>query len=189
MADQALYFVDSNVIPPGGLFFYEAHGERATGRTLVEILPKVRAIMARHGIPGLAESALAAYMCPRIPNPGMYCRGPQVPSAHVRPHVAIKESLPYCRRQVAAFDEISRRMRICQECPAHAREWCPTCSGHVSAMMSAFGKRRTELPEDTLSGVCQCAKAYELAIASVEYGEDEPVWEGVPDTCWRKADV
>ena len=183
------FFIDNNFIPPGGLFFFEAAGERATGRTFVEIIPKVRAILARHGIKGFAESLLAEYMCPRMPNPGAYCRGELVPAAHVRPHVAIRESLPYCKRQVVAFDVIERRMRKCQECPMHKREWCPTCTGHVSSMMQAFGKRRTALPEDTLSGVCQCARAYELAIASVEYGEKEPVWEGVPDTCWRKTDV
>lgn len=184
-----VFFKESNFVPPGGLFFYEAGGERAVGRTLVEILPKVRAINARHGIQGTAEAALAAYMCPRIPNAGAYCRGADVPGAHVLPHAALRASMPYCRRHVVAFDVIERRMRACQACPRHARDWCPTCSGHVSAMLNAFGKRRTALPEDTLSGVCQCAKAYEIAIASVEYGEDEPVWEGVPDTCWRKVDV
>lgn len=189
MSAPAVYFRDVNFLPPGGLFFYETHGERVVGRTFLEIAPKVRALMAKHGIPGLAESELAAYMCPRMPDPGRYCRGARVPLAHVVPHVAIANSLPYCSRRVVAFDEIERRMRVCSACPKHRRDWCPTCSGHVSRMMSAFGGRRRKVPEDTLAGVCQCAKAYEMAIASVEYGEGDKVWDGVPDTCWRKTGV
>lgn len=184
-----VFFIDVNNVPPGGLYFYETHGEKVTARTFLEIAPKVRALMEKYHIGGLAETEVAAYMCPRIPNPGAYCRGEMVPEAHVRPHVAIKESLVYCKRRVVDFDVISRRMRVCSTCPCHKREWCPTCSGHVSAMMTAFGGRRPAVPEDTLSGVCQCAKAYEIAIASVEYGKDDKVWEGVPDSCWRNRDV
>lgn len=184
-----VYFKDVNMVPPGGLFFYETHGERVVGRTFLEIAPKVRALMAKYGIRGLAESEVAAYMCPRIQDPGRYCRGPAAPAAHVPAPAAIANSLPYCSRRVVAFDEIERRMRVCQKCPKHARDWCPTCSGHVSRMMAAFGGRRPKLPEDSTSGVCQCAKAYEIAIASAEYEKGEKAWEGVPETCWRNGDV
>lgn len=184
-----VFFKDVNNVPPGGMYFYETHGERVTGRTFLEIKPKVMALMEKYGIPGLAEQAVAEYMCPLIPNAGAYCRGDNVKAEHVRPHDALNNSLPYCDRQVVPFDRIERRMQICVTCPKHARDWCPTCSGHVSTMRKAFGKRRTELPEDRLSGVCQCAKAYEIAIASVEYPTDEKIWDGAPDTCWRKTDV
>lgn len=184
-----VYFRDPNFPPPGGMFFYETHGERVAARTFIEIAPQVRALMAKYNIPGTAEMELAAYMCPRIPDAGSYCRGATVPSAHVVPHVAIKNSLPYCSRPVVPFDEIERRLRACAKCPHHRRDWCPTCSGHVSQIMSAFGGRRKKVPEDTLSGVCQRAKAYEMAIASVEYGEGEPAWEGTPGTCWRNTRV
>lgn len=191
-----VFFLDVNNTPPGGLYFYETHGERVVGHTFLEIAPRVRALMEKYRIPGTAEGEVAAYMCPRIPNPGAYCRGTQVPAAHVRSHEAIVESLKYCRRRVVSFDKVSRRLRVCAECPQHKREWCPTCSGHVSQMQQVpdskgipFGKRRPHVPEDTLSGVCQCAKAYEMAIASIDYEPDEPAWKGVPVTCWRKTDV
>lgn len=189
MASAKLFFRDVNNPPPGGLYFYETHGEKVTARTFIEIAPKVRALMAKYGIKGIAENELAAYMCPRLPNPGAYCRGETVPLAHVVPHVAIKESLPYCARRVVDFDVISQRMRVCAECPQHKRDWCPTCNGHVALMRSAFGSKRPPVPEDTLAGVCQCAKAYEMAIASVVYEPDEPVWVGAPSTCWRKTNV
>lgn len=186
---DSVFFKDVNMLPPGGWFFYEVNGEHVQARTFLEIAPKVRALMNKYGIKDTAEAAVASYMCPRIPNPGRYCRGAAVPAAHVVPHVAIANSLPYCKRRVVPFDQIERRLRICAACPHHKREWCPTCTGHVSAMMSAFGGRRKPLPEDTLAGVCQKAKAYEHAIASVDFEEGEPVWEGTPDTCWRKTGV
>lgn len=183
------WFRTVNFIPPYGVFFYETHGEKVTGRTFLEIEPKVRALMAKYSIKGLPEQEVAAYMCARMPDPGRYCRGSEVKAPHVRPREAISNSLPYCSRRLVDFAEISRRLRICAACPMHARDWCPTCSGHVSRMEAAFGGRRPKQPEDAVSGVCQCAKAYEIAIASVEYGKDEAAWEGAPDTCWRKSDV
>lgn len=183
------WFNTVNFIPPYGLFFYETHGEKVVGRTFLEIEPKVRALMAKYSIPGLPEQEVAAYMCPRLPDSGRYCRGKTVAPRHVRPQEAIANSLPYCSRNLVDFAEISRRLRICAKCPKHARDWCPTCSGHVAKMESAFGGRRPRQPEDAVSGVCQCAKAYEIAIASVEYAKDEATWDGVPGTCWRKTDV
>ena len=188
-SDGHVFFHNVNNPPPGGLYFYETHGERVVARTFIEIEPKVRALMEKYGIKGLPEVEVAKYMCPRIPNPGAYCRGSNVTAAHIRPHAAIVNSLPYCKRQPVAFDIIERRLQICHDCPQHARDWCPTCSGHVSRILHEFNGKRTSLPQDKLSGVCQCAKAYEMAIASVEYGDDEKIWEGAPDTCWRKKDV
>lgn len=184
-----VFFRDVNMTPPGGLYFCEIGGERVQAHTFLEIAPRVRELMRKHGVEGTAEMVVAAYMCPRIPNPGLYCRGAAVPAAHVNSRDAIANSLPYCSRRVVPFDVIERRMRVCAACPMHKRDWCPTCTGHMSRMKSAFGGRRRAVPEDTLSGVCQKAKAYEYAIASVEYGEGETVWAGVPDTCWRKTGV
>lgn len=184
-----VFFRDVNNPPPGGLYFYETHGERVTARTFIEIEPRVRKLMEKYHIGGLPEEEVARYMCSRIRDPGRYCAGPEVPKANVRPHEAIDEALKYCSRQVVPFDVIERRMQVCHTCPKHSRDWCPTCSGHVSKMLDAFGGRRTRMPVDSASGVCQCARAYEMAIASVEYAADEPVWDGAPDTCWRKNDV
>ena len=99
-----VFFKDVNNVPPGGMYFYETHGERVTGRTFLEIKPKVMALMEKYGIPGLAEQAVAEYMCPLIPNAGAYCRGNNVKAEHVRPHEALNNSLPYCDMQDRAQD-------------------------------------------------------------------------------------
>ena len=186
---SSVYFRDINVVPPGGLFFYETHGERVSARTFLEIKPKVMALMEKYNIPGIAEAEVARYMCSIIPNAGAYCKGKNVEPEHVRPSEAVRNSIPYCSRQVVPFDKIEQRLRTCAQCKRHARDWCPTCTGHVTTIMNLFNGRRKDLPEDTLSGVCQSAKAYEIAIASIEYDKDESVWDGAPDTCWRYEDV
>ena len=200
MSGKHMFFKNINNPPPGGMYFYETHGHRIAAKTFLQIELTVRHLMEKYGINGLPEEEVARYMSTRIPNPGAYIVGMEagagaggksvpVSTPHVTARDAIANTLPYCSRQVVPFDVIERRMQKCASCPKHARDWCPTCSGHVSRMMSAFGGRRTKLPVDSVSGVCQCAKAYEMAIASVEYAPDEKIWDGAPDTCWRKQDV
>lgn len=185
-----VFFRDLYNPPPGGLWFYETHGEKVVAHTYGELLPKVVALMKKYGIEGYPESVIAEYMCARIPNAGAYCKGANVPAPHTGPRDAIRNSEPYCRRQVVPFDVIERRLRICSTCPKNARDWCPTCTGHLARIRFLLAsKGRPDLPEDSMSGVCQCAQAYEAAIASVEYKPDEEVWEGAPDTCWRRQDV
>lgn len=183
-----VFFRDVNLPPPGG-FFFEYAGERARGPTFVSIEPAVRGIMRRHGIPGTPEMAVAAYMCPKLDDPGRYCRGPVVPEMHTTAAEAMANSVKYCSRNVVPFDRIARREAVCLKCPKHRRHWCPTCTGHPDRIRGLMGGRRPDIPEDRLSGVCECAKAYEYAVASVEYAADEPIWSGAPETCWRRRDV
>lgn len=183
-----VYFRDVNAAPPGG-YFCEIRGERVSGKTFVEIEPKVRKLMAKYNVLGLPEAVIASYMCPRMDDPGRYCRGAVVPDAHTRPSVAFERSIPYTSKNVVPFDRIERRETVCSKCPKHARHWCPTCSGHPARLLEMFKGRRPALPVDKVTGVCECAKAYEFALASVEYGADEKIWEGAPETCWRYNDV
>lgn len=188
MADKPIYFYDVNNAPPGG-FFCEIHGERVTGRTFVEIEPKVRALMYKYNVTGLPESVIARYMASRIDNPGRYLKGAAVPVARVQPTEAYTNSVPYTKRHVVAFDKIERRLSVCTKCSKHSRDWCPTCAGHPARLKSMFAEKRPSLPVDTVTGVCQCAKAYEMIISSVEYSPEEGIWEGAPKTCWRYNDV
>lgn len=188
MASNTVYFRDVGAVPPGG-YFCEIRGEKVTGRTFIEIEPKVRRLMNKYGIPGLPEMLVAAYMCPRLDDPGRYCRGATVPVPHTRAKDAFENSVPYTKKPVVQFDRIERREIICTKCPKHQRHWCPTCSGHPSKLAAMFAGRRPDLPVDKVTGVCECAKAYEYAVASVEYGKDEKIWEGAPETCWRYNDV
>ena len=187
-SNTPLYFHDVNMAPPGG-YFCEINGERVSGRTFIEIEPKVRMLMSKYNIPGLPESVVATYMCPKLDDPGRYCRGPVVPIAHTRPREAFENSIPYTSKPVVSFDKIERRESVCIRCPKHKRDWCPTCSGHPARLSGLFRGKRPSLPVDRVTGVCECAKAYECAIASVDYTPDEKIWEGAPETCWRYNDV
>lgn len=188
MATRLYRFSSTDFTPPQGLFFYETHGRKAVGRTLAEIAPKVRALMERFSINGTPEDAVAEYMCPRVP--GLPCVQPGAAKARgtVAPKEAMANSLPYCAMPPAAPETAKARIEACARCPRHERNWCPTCAGHADAADREFAKHGRQRPRtglDARSGVCACAKAYELAVASVEYGAGEPVWDGAPDTCWR----
>lgn len=181
---MSTYFKTTNISPRSG-FFYETHGEKVSARYYVDIVPRVRALMKKYNIPGTVEEVVAEYMCPRIPESSFLCTG-NYERAAIYPREALANAMPYTSRRVVTFDVIEDRLRTCMECPMHTRDFCVTCTGHAGRMLAAFGRRRPSLPEDRGSGICRCAKAYELALASVEYPDDEPVWEGAPDTCWRK---
>lgn len=191
MADAGpVYFKDTRATPPGGVFFYVAPGgERVEGRHFSEIERRVAALLEKYHDPRSVERAVAEYMCPRISGADWFCQGPVVASPSVRPPQALSNSLPYCRRSMVPFDVIERRMQVCLSCPKHVREWCPSCTGHLARLDREMRGRRPHLAEDRPSGVCSCAKAYEYALASVEYAPGEPIWEGTPDSCWRKTDV
>ena len=180
----SVYFRNPN-IPPAGGFFYELNGEKVTGRFFCDIEPKVRALLRKYNRTETAEEAVAGYMCPRIPEASWMCTG-GFTKAKIQPSEALRNSTVISEgREVVPFDEIERRRRACMACPMHTREFCVTCTGHMERIMLLYGGRRQRVPEDAGSGICRCAKAYEAAIASVEYGKDEPGWEGSPDTCWR----
>ena len=180
-----VFFKNVNIAPHGG-FFYETHGEKVSGAHFCDIEGRVRALMRKYGIPGTVEQVVAEYMCPRIPEAGYLCSGVVPKAASVLPHEAMKNSEAYCGRQVVPADEIMRRLQTCMKCPRHTREFCVTCTGHMNRILLSFNGRRMAVPEDRGSGICRCARAYEAAMASVDYGPDEPVWEGAPDTCWRR---
>lgn len=185
MSEGPVYFKNVNSTPAGG-FFYELNGEKVTGRFFCEIEPKVRALLRKYGRTETAEEAVAGYMCPRIPEASWLCTG-NFKKSKILPAEALKNAIWLTEgHDVVPFDEIERRLRICLACPRHTREFCVTCTGHMERIMLLYAGRRPKVPEDAGSGICKCAKAYESALVSVEYRDSDPVWEGLPDTCWRK---
>lgn len=183
-------FANPYAVPPGGKFFCELNGRKYEGRNLQEICAKVRPAMVAFGIPGTAEEIIAAYMCPRLgPGGSWFCKGDFENSNSVRSGEALENSEPFFKRRLVPFDVIERRIARCMECRQHYRGWCLTCTGHLDRILSGFGGSRPRLPQDIGTGVCKCARAYEMAIASVDYDVGEKVWEGVPEDCWRLRDV
>lgn len=179
------------MMPPLGPDGYEfAIGDdKVTGRTAAEILPKVRRLLATHGVSAPAEIALAEYMCPRMPRhmAVMLCQGdmPAKPK-QVLPREALDNCATYVNRPIVPFDVIQRRIGVCSTCPRHERNWCITCTGAFTQIQQMMKGRRPMLPADRFSGVCGCAKAYEAVVCSVEH-EGEP-WPDTPETCWRRTE-
>lgn len=170
--------------PPGGKFFWEHDGEIIEARYWFDMEPRVLAHMRQHGMVGDPARIVAEYMCPHMPD--WYCSGGVNHSNVIRVQEAKTTASPYFQKSTVAFDELSRRLQICSRCPMHQRSFCLTCTGILDWVQAGFGGRRVRVPEDKPSGVCQCAKTFESVIAAVDY-TDEGIWEGVPDTCWRRS--
>lgn len=180
-------FTNTNNTPSEG-YFYEINGERVTAARYIDIEKPVADLMRKYGVEGTVEAAVAAHMCPRIHEAPWMCTGGDFKTDKVFPKDALKNSEPYTSRQVVTFDIIERRLRTCSECPKHTREFCVTCTGHAARLEMMFRGRRPPLPEDRASGICKLSRAYEIATASVEYADDEPLWDDTPETCWRRTE-
>ena len=169
---------------PGGFEF--AIGEdKVAARTAIEIMPKVRALLAKHHVSAPAEVALAEYMCPRMGAlASRYCRGEVEMPKQVLPRDALENCAQFARLPLVPFDVIQRRLGACLDCPKHERNWCLTCTGAFSKIEQMMGGRRPLLPADRFSGVCGCAKAYEAVVCSVDHPGE--VWPDAPATCWRR---
>ena len=189
---SAVFIASADAMPPlPGGYEFALGGDKVSARTAVEILPKVSALLLKHKVSAPAEIALAEYMCPRMGALARsFCKGDFGTVKCVRPAEALSGSAAYAKRPLVDFDTIQRRLAQCSKCPRHERHWCVGCTGAAAklrAMMGGRGRRRPALPMDRFSGVCACAKAYEMVVCSVQYG-DEPVWEDAPDECWRRTE-
>lgn len=177
----AARFVSVMTPPPGGKYFFELGGERVEASNWPEMHTKAQALMQKHGVTGPVEWAVAEYMCPYMPD--WYCRG-VVGRTVVRDREAWDRAQQYFRRDLVPFDEVSRRLRICQGCEKHSREGsCITCSGILAKILAAFGGKRPKVLEDEATGICTCCRTYESVVASVKHGDDP--WPETPDNCWR----
>jgi hypothetical protein len=164
---------------PGGTFWYELNGEHVEAREWHDMRRLVSALMAKHGVKGSPDLAVAAQMCPELP--AWYC------TTGGRPVLRAQELRDNAKRyfgmNLVPYPEMARRLAICRACPRHTRKYCLTCTGHLQWLLAGFGGRRERLPDDSLSGTCEAAKTFEVAVTSVD--GPLPEWEDVPATCWR----
>ena len=173
------------VTPPGGSWTFSVDGDTVSSPLYDDMLRKVDALLRKHGVNESAVAALANYMCPLLPEG--QCTGEGSASPVIYPHDAEAEAKRYFGRPIETADVIARRLQQCTRCKAHRRDFCLHCTGYDQWVYGKFGGKRPKLPADDASGCCSCAKTMEAVIASVCYGKDEPVWEGAPDTCWRRS--
>ena len=172
------------VVPPGGAWFFQMGDDKVASPVYEIALKGVGEILAKHGVKTPAPQALAEFMCPHMP-PG-FCAGPVAHSPAITGKMAADKAERYFYRRLVPVDEVMRRMDVCLRCKAHRRDFCLSCAGWPSWISGKFNNRRPVLPVDTASGCCSCAGTFEAVIASVEYDKDEAVWEGAPETCWRR---
>lgn len=179
---------------PGGLYFYESNGRKVSTPSRDAAVAQVAAIMRDEGRDGDPETELATYMCAFLQpvHRDAICvpLGPAKPGRPaIGPKEAVENSIALVSgKNVETFDRIEARLAVCLRCPRHERRWCPSCAGHFERVMVSLSARRPRLPLDRMTGVCACAKAYESAVCSIPYARNEPVWDGAPETCWRRTE-
>lgn len=177
-------FASRFIPPPGGEYFFEYEGESFRTRDYEDAIRKTRDIMARHGrATAYAPSVLAEFMCPYMPDG--FCTK-NYGNKRFTVDEAREAAMPYFKLPVVPFDEIERRMLVCQRCPKRSRTFCVSCLGVLPWMQSLFRGARRLMPIDRYSGVCGCAGTFDAVVSSVD-AEALPAWkEEPPDTCWRK---
>lgn len=176
-------FSNTTFVPPGGMWFFQLEDDRVAMPVYDLAVKRVGEILARHGVRKDPAQALAEFMCPHMP--AWFCAGNVGHSPVITAKDACERARPYFGRKVLPVDLISRRLETCQACPRHRRDFCLHCNGLDTWVSDGFRNARPVLPADAASGCCTCAGTLEAVIASVAYGEGEPVWEGAPETCWR----
>ena len=173
-------------VPPGGMWVFDLNGDHVESPVYDIAVKKVGELLEKHNIKAPAAAMLAAYMCPRMPDG--FCTGEVVHEDKVAifPAQAKENAYDYLIKQVETIDVIRKRLQTCVDCPMHVRTFCLHCGGWDKWIYDGLGGRRPRVPEDDASGCCACAKTFEALLASVVYDKDDKIWEGVPDTCWRK---
>lgn len=170
--------------PPGGVWFWEDGEHLVSTPSYQEAVDQLRSILAEKGDARSPAEVLAEYMCPRMPRG--FCRGYTGPRAESS-SALLDRAKPYADEPLAPANVVLSRLEVCAKCPKCRRDVCVTCRCLDEAVYGLFGNRRSALPPDRRSGVCACARTLAMVVASVRYGEGEPLWEGTPSTCWRNS--
>lgn len=171
--------------PPGGLFFADVGGVHIEAPTWYQMEGRVASALAAAGRSDeLPLAVVSECMCPHMPP--WFCLGSTENPRIVRRKEALSNAAAYFSKRLVRPIDIERRLDVCRQCPKHEGSDCLTCSGTLNWILRAFGGRRPAVMADRASRICACARTYESVVASVAYGADEPVWDDVPDTCWRK---
>jgi hypothetical protein len=178
-----VFFTSRFLTPAGGEYFFEHNGDSFRTRSYNDAIVKTKAIMAKHGITGIAESVLAEYMCPHMPD-GFCTKGYGNKVFTLDKLKQTAES--YFKLPLATFDVVDKRIETCLNCPKHSRTFCLTCVGALDWIRSGFRNARRILPVDAYTGTCKCAGTFAAVVASVDK-DHLPEWTEAqtPETCWR----
>ena len=137
----------TNVVPPGGRYFYEVSETKVFMEdfTMNQLLTRLGAHYTQNHLPvpeGLRE-IVADFMCRRLPTGFCTGDGPPV-GVQIYTVADIRER---SRRQATLSTgfvlpaEAVERAKICANCPKNDRSICPTCSGMVAWAIRLVGGR------------------------------------------------
>lgn len=169
--------------PPGGKWFWEDGKVLFESASYHEVVDRMRRYFLDNGIDKSAEAALAEYMCPRMPSG--FCRGFDGSRRKTAREILADTERVCAGKQLETIDVVERRLEKCAKCPKCDHSICVTCRRIDDLIYKMFDGRRCRLILDKVSGVCTCAGAYSMAVASLCFDKNSPAWEGVPATCWR----
>jgi hypothetical protein len=178
-----MQFRSTMTVPPGGEWFWGDQNHYVSDPDFHTAVEKVRSVLKEIGSTVSPEVAMLEYMCPRMPRG--FCYGFEGPAA-VTASDYLGSAAPYFKMPVALVDDIVHRIEKCKSCPMFdGNDLCLTCRHLDDVIYTKFDGRRVRLPGDRRTGICKCAKTFNMVVASVVYPENSEVWEGTPPTCWR----
>ena len=176
-----LRFTARNVLPPGGVYWYDLPGVTVRSSSLPSLLDEVRrrAGALGHTLPDDLVGDVMDKMCRRLPE--RFCTGegvrePVYTKAHVRTLTAGR-ARRYGRVSPATADE---RADICMGCAANNRSMCPSCSGTTAFARDQAGRVYREYQ---WLGLCERDG---VALGTEVCLDAPPSLEDAPDHCWRR---
>jgi hypothetical protein len=178
-------FKVSNIVPPGGRYFYEVPETRTYFEDLSEdrLIARLRRHFADNRIPwpGDMTARVRDFICRRVP-PG-FCRGDvgDGPTFKVYTTDMVRAATRRLVGPQVVQGLAQRRAEVCANCTQNDRTACPTCTGMVAWAQRYVGGKTTGI--DQVLGICLVDGALIPAKVWFEFdGAGEH-----PVGCWRKS--
>lgn len=179
-----LEFRVKNIVPPGGIYFYEVDEVPLQDYTRSGLLTKIRAAYRAKGEDAPADiwAKVEDFMCRRLPE--TFCDGTDDgrPRARV---LTIKQVQKNTADAIQKYDrcgpaKAKLHAEKCNQCPLNNRSMCPTCSGINRWASMAVGRPDTPASFDYL-GVCEADGT--ALVAKVNLEDVEPN-DNLHEDCW-----
>lgn len=180
-----LKFKIKNIIPPGGVYFYEVPETKVVLKksSMRELLSSIEAHLTAndHPVPKDLRALVEDYICRNVPEGFCFGDAGDRPRARV---VTLESIQAGTKAAVKAggglVDPGQARKRVdnCSACKHNDRRMCPTCIGLVSWARRLVG---TECPRDQWLGVCDVDSVALPAKVHLKKVAENPDY---PPSCW-----
>lgn len=178
-------------VPPGRRWFYQVPGGRFVESVfgIDDCVLRAAAVYREIGadVPGNLQELVESYMCESLPDG--FCTGhPSI--SNPTWHSVLNATQAMVKKAQAAggagpqlFQEIDRRVGICQVCQQHSVSMCVTCSGLLSAFDGFRKNRRTAYDRNVR--VCRATHGLLPVLIHLDPKYVVPVAGFcLPDNCW-----